>query len=155
MAVATMLGEYSSLLQLGFGIGIGLSVFRAPMDLMSKKLKSNLDSELGVYEKIETPRAAMQRASLSDLLIEFRQVALQLDKIHLPFMIASISFAVVNWALLALAAYYSHYELSDTQEWLLLIVSGPIFFLISIVLAVCTVCILKPVRERLDNLRSS
>lgn len=148
------LGEYGSLLQLGFGIGIGLSVFRAPMELLSVKLKSDLDAEFAVLEKVISTRAGEQRGKLSDLQLQFSQTASWLDRMHLPFMIASIIAAIVNWIFLAIGSSSASYQLNALQEWGLFLVAGPIYLLISIVLAALTFAVLRPIRARLDSLRS-
>lgn len=149
------LGEFGSLLQLGFGIGVGLSLFRAPMDLVSSKLKSDINSEFDVFAKVGSARAAALRGELSDIQIEFERTASTLDRFHLPFMIASILTAIVNWVLLAGASSNAAATLKPSEEWLLIAVSGPIYLVILAVLALATLIVLRPVRAKLDALRSS
>ena len=98
------LGEYGSLLQLGFGIGIGLSIFRAPMDLLSISFEKDLRAELDVFEGVQTTKAKTNKSDLGDLSLEFAQTAEALNSFHLPFMIAAIAGALVNWGLLAWAS---------------------------------------------------
>lgn len=148
------LGEYGSLLQLGFGIGIGLSVFRAPMDLIAAKLKSDLDAEFGVLENVSTSQAAIRRGKLFDLQIKFANTSLRLESFHLPFMIASILIALVNWVLLACGSSLAQTALSLKYEVLLIFVSGPIYLLISTVLCGATFVLLYPIRSQLDAIRS-
>ena len=148
------LGEYGSLLQLGFGIGIGLSLFRAPMDLLSARLKSDLHSEVEVMTNVHTAKANEKKSQLSDLNLEFVNTAATLNKFHIPFMIACIFSAFVNWLLLAAASAYASTPLSSEQEWSLCFVSGPVYLLIYSVLALATIYQLHPIRSKLDLLRS-
>jgi hypothetical protein len=151
--VAT-LGEYGSLLQLGFGIGVGLSVFRAPMDLLSAKAKADIRSEMDVLANVQTAKANEKKARLSDLNLEFVKTAATLDKFHLPFMIASILGALVNWALLAAASHEAGRVLSPGEEWFVFFVSGPIYLIISAILALVTWQRLRPVQVNLEEIRS-
>ena len=148
------LGEYSSLLQLGFGIGIGLSIFRAPMDLMSKAFEKDLNAELDVISEIQTPRAVSMRGRLSDVKLEFAQTSKTLNRFHFPFMIASIICAAVNWSLLAKASSHAGYLLTDGEEWLVWLVSGPVFLILAVILAAFTWRDLKPLRNKLNVIRS-
>jgi hypothetical protein len=149
-----ILGEYSSLLQLGFGIGIGLSVFRAPMDLMSKTFERDLNSEIDVLTSVQTSKANAKITGLSDIKLEFAQTSRTLNFVHLPFMIASIVGAAVNWCLLAKASSTASYALSDAEEWGVFLVSGPFFLFIAGILAGITYRYLRPFRRRLNAIRS-
>jgi hypothetical protein len=148
------LGEYGSLLQLGFGIGIGLSIFRAPMDLLSLAFERDLSAEMNVLEGVQTPKAQTNKSALSDLKLEFAQTARTLESFHLPFMIAAIAGALVNWALLASASSKAGRDLSYEEEWAVFFIAGPYFLLIAGLLAVVTVHMLRPHRNKLRAIRS-
>ncbi|WLB50775.1 hypothetical protein [Bradyrhizobium japonicum] len=148
------LGEYGSLLQLGFGIGIGLSLFRAPMDLLSARLKADLDSQVDILANIKTPKANEKKSQLSDLNLEFVNTSSTLDQFHLPFMIACVFTALVNWILLALASTTASRPLSGVDEWLLFAASGPVYLFIYAVLAGTAWWKLRPIRAKLDAIRS-
>lgn len=148
------LGEYGSLLQLGFGIGVGLSVFRAPMDIMSAKVKAQVQSEMDVLVNVQTAKANEKKARLSDLNLEFVKTASTLDRFHLPFMIASILGAFVNWALLAAASHEAGRVLGSGEEWFVFLVSGPLYLVISAILALVTWHQLHPIQRKLGEIRS-
>jgi hypothetical protein len=148
------LGEYGSLLQLGFGIGIGLSVFRAPMDLMSKAFERELNAEIDVFDDIQTIPAREKKTRLSNIKFDFSETSRALNIFHLPFMIASIAGAVVNWALLAKASSEAGYELAGWQEWAVFLLAGPFFLFIAIVLAGFTYRKLRPLRKDLNAIRA-
>jgi len=148
------LGEYGSLLQLGFGIGIGLSIFRAPMDLLSMAFEKDLSAEMDVLEGVQTAKAKSSRSALSDLKLEFAQTARALESFYLPFMIAAIAGALVNWGLLAWASSKAGRELSYGEEWAVFFVAGPYFLVIAGLLAVVTLRLLKPFKNKLNAARS-
>jgi hypothetical protein len=147
------LGEFGSLLQLGVGLGIGFSVFRAPFDILTRKFEADLSSEFNVLAKIATPHASERKAVLSDLNLEFARTSKTLERFHLPFMIASILGAVVNWYYLAQAAWNSGCSLSPIAAAWLTFISGPFFVLIFVTVTGVTFLRLRPLRERLDAAR--
>jgi hypothetical protein len=152
-AMAT-LGEYGSLLQLGFGIGVGLSLFRAPMEVLSAKVRADLNSEVDVLANVHSVRANEIKSELSDLNLEFVRTSSTLDRFHFPFMIASILVALINWGLLAAASADAPRKLTYWEEWGLLFVSGPIYLVISAVLAYAAWQLLRPIQTKLDAIRS-
>jgi hypothetical protein len=77
--MATM-GEFSSLLQLGFGIGIGLSYFRAPVELRSASLGKAVDDEITVIAGVNTAKAQEKRGELSSLKLAFNDEMERLEK---------------------------------------------------------------------------
>lgn len=148
------LGEYGSLLQLGVGIGIGLSIFKAPMEWLEAKLEHDLASEFDVVKNAETDTARKARADLADLRVDLANADRQLNRFNVPFLIAAILGAGVNWGLLVLASTSAGYPLSCSQELLLAGVSGPFYLLIYSILAAWAWLKLKPYRSRLDEVRS-
>ncbi|MHC2536161.1 hypothetical protein [Bradyrhizobium diazoefficiens] len=148
------LGEFGSLLQLGVGIGIGLSVFRAPFEILSRKFDSDLKSEFNVLASIATAHAAERRAVLSDLALEFDRTSKALERFHLPFMIASILGAGVNWYYLAEGAWNAACPLSPLAAAWLTFMSGPFFLLIFASVTAITFFSLRPLRAKLDAERT-
>jgi hypothetical protein len=148
------LGEYGSLLQLGFGIGVGLSIFRAPMDLLSRSFEKDLDAEMNVLEGVQSPKAQAIRSALSDLKLEFAQTSRALDSFHLPFMIATILGAIVNWGLLAKASNDASHVLTTNEQQFVCFIAGPYFLMIALILAAFTVLRLKPLKNQLSAIRS-
>lgn len=149
------LGEYGSLLQLGFGIGIGLSIFRAPLDLISKGLADDLNAELGVVENLKTAKAQQMKTQLIDLKIRLSEKVQRLERLHIPFLIAAVFVALVNWFLLWRASTTAGYQLSSNQEWALFVVSGPVYGMIGLVLWAWAQLLLLPIRGRLETIQKS
>jgi hypothetical protein len=144
--VAT-LGEFASLLQLGVGIGIGLSVFRAPMELRAAHVEKSLADELKVFNGLTTEKALTARGNLASLQLEFNDVRRGLEELHKPFMALTVAGALGNWTILALASLYSAYELSNAEAFWLLTLS--IFYYVAI-----WVCLEVLTRWRLRNVQS-
>jgi hypothetical protein len=148
------LGEYGSLLQLGFGIGIGLSVFKAPTDLLLKRLANDLTAELAVFQRTNTDRANQVTASLSDLHIRLSEAIKKLESSYPVFLIPALAVAMINWVLLAIASTNAAYVLSAAQESLLIIVSGPVYIVIALIVWGWAQWLLLPIRGSLDTIRN-
>ena len=97
-----VLGAFSSLLQLGVGTGIGLSVFRAPVDLRVRRISRTIEGEVVALKGVATPFARTKRRDMLDLRFQFVTVREELDNRLRPFMIAAVIGAFLN--LLALIA---------------------------------------------------
>jgi hypothetical protein len=147
------LGEFSSLLQLGVGLGIGLPVFRAPFDILTRKFEADLSSEFNVMANVPTAHASERKAVLSDLNLDFARTSKTLVRFHLPFMIASILGAGVNWYYLAQGAWNAGCSLSPIAVAWLTFISGPFFVLIFSCVTAVTFLTLRPLREKLDAAR--
>jgi hypothetical protein len=151
--VAT-LGEFSSLLQLGFGIGIGLSYFRAPVELRASTLRQAIDGELLIVRGVATPKAQQKSADLASLKLAFSDVREQLEKLQLPFMIAAIAGAITNWVFLILASLYASRALVRWEKLGLLFISVGYFVLLLVALELIAQYRFRTVRLRLAAIRS-
>ena len=147
------LGEFGSLLQLGVGIGIGLSVFQAPTNFLRSKLEENLSAELDVFEKISTPRGLQAKADLSDLKTKLSNAGRHLDKLNMPFMIAAILGAVVNWIALIFSSLDASRVLTGLEQSLLLGASVAWYLLIGVSVVAAAVYYLSPLSRELDEIR--
>ena len=148
------LGEFGSLLQLGVGFGVGLSLFRAPMALLQRKLDRDLAQELDVLSAVQTPAAKRSKAELSDLQMEISSTTVTLNRLNLPFMIAAILGAAVNWIALIYASLHADSPLSSTEEWMLIGISVGWFLLIGFVVAIAALAYLLPLANRLYAIRA-
>lgn len=147
------LGEFSSLLQLGVGFGIGLSLFRAPMTLLVERLDRELKQEMDVVSTIESRAAQRLRADIASLKMDVASRTDTLNSLNLPFMIAAILGAVVNWLALILASIAAPRPLSSTEEWCLIFISVGWFILIGLAVAVAALVLLLPSSRKLSELR--
>ena len=148
------LGEFSSLLQLGVGFGIGLSLFRAPMTLLLKKLSDDLTQEMDVLNSVQSAAAKRMKGELSNLQMDIATNAATLNRLNLPFMIAAIIGAAVNWSALIYASLAAQLPLTFTEEWLLICISVGWFLLIGIAAGIAALIYLLPLSKRLRAVRA-
>lgn len=118
-----MLGDFASLLQLGTGVGIGLAVFRAPLEVRSKRLEREISLERAVLTGVGAEDAKSRLAELSSIQLSFEAKKKDLGELQLPFMIAIVFLAAINLCTLISAALWSSHVLSTTEIFLLLLVS--------------------------------
>ena len=64
-------GDFSSLLQLGVGTGIGLSLFRAPVDIRTANLERVLNGEILALRNAANDFARLKRRELMSLRLQF------------------------------------------------------------------------------------
>jgi hypothetical protein len=147
------LGEFSSLLQLGVGFGVGLSFFRAPITLILGRLQSDLTNEMNVLQDNRSPGAGRSRAALSDIKVDTAEATKTLDKFSLPFLIASLIGAGVNWSALIWASFCAERPLNSTEEWILTFVAVGWFLLIGIIISTASAIYLLPLVRRLAAVR--
>lgn len=148
------LGEFGSLLQLGVGFGIGLSFFRAPMMLLLKKLEYDLAQEMDVLNGIQTPLANRAKAELTGLQMDISKNTAALNRLNMPFMIAALMGAAVNWGALIYASLFAPRQLTSTEEWILIIISVVWFLLIAVSVGVAALIYLLPLSNRLTAIRA-
>jgi hypothetical protein len=148
------LGEFSSLLQLGVGFGIGLSLFRAPMTLLLKKLQDDLTQEMDVLNSVQSPAAKRMKGELANLQMDIATNTVTLNRLSLPFMIAAIIGAAVNWLALIYASWAAQRPLEPTEEWLLTGISVGWFLLIAIAVGIAALIYLLPLSKRLNAIRA-
>lgn len=117
------IGEFSSLLQLGVGIGIGLSVFRAPVDLRVSRLSSALDDELRVLAGIKSDVARQRLGALSAIKIELGRRRAPIERWLSIFLTATVIGAVLNLAALVFASIDAQRTLDLTEQWGLITIS--------------------------------
>lgn len=96
-------GDFSSLLQLGVGVGIGLSLFRAPVDLRVAQLDRTISGELSALKGSTEAFGRTKRRDLSDLRFRFTLSRTELQRSQIPYMVAAVISAVANLVCLIIA----------------------------------------------------
>lgn len=147
-------GDFSSLLQLGVGIGIGLSLFRAPVDLRTSKLMRTMDNELTVLRNPNNQFAKMKWRDVRELRYRFGQVRDDLDKVQLPFMWAAIVLAILNLAALVVATVDKERAADGLELYGLLFIAVGGFFIILAALEGMARWYLNPIRAELRKIQS-
>ena len=132
-----ILGDFASLLQLGAGIGIGLAVFRAPLEVRSTRLEREIGLHRAVLRGVDAEAAQARLAELSSIQLSFTAKRKELGELQLPFMIVTVSLAALNLSTLIAAALWSSHVLGTTEILLLLIISviGYLFIAIALEIA--------------------
>jgi hypothetical protein len=148
-------GDFSSLLQLGVGTGIGLSLFRAPVDLRVNSISRTIENELIALEGATTPFAVIKRRDISDLKLRFLTIRDRLNQTMIPFMIAAVMGALINLVALIDATFNADSQLSFAATiWMVFIAVG--WFLIELlVLEIIARTRLGELQTDLDLLRQS
>lgn len=90
------LGEYSSLLQLGVGVGIGLSLFREPIEIRTHLLRRELDVQLKILAKSQTDFGKQKYLSMVQIQILFDDCVRNLENLQRPIMAALLINSLIN-----------------------------------------------------------
>jgi len=146
-------GDFSSLLQLGVGIGIGLSLFRAPVDLRASKLIRVMDNELTVLRNPNNPFAKTKWRDVRQLRYRFGQIRDGLDRLQLPFMWAALALAVLNLAALVVATVDKERVACGAELYGLLFITIGGFFILLAALEVLARWHLGPIRAELKQIQ--
>ena len=126
-------GEFASLFQLGVGVGIGLSLFRAPVAVRISAISRKLNGELTTLKGVKTDFGKQKRRDLMALKLQFIKKNVTLDRQQFPFMILAVFGAVLNLCFLIKATLNPLSNVSETMIYVLLGISV-IYFLVLIIL---------------------
>src|SRR5687767_12270602 len=105
-------GDFSSLLQLGVGLGIGLSVFRAPVDLRVSRITRIIDAEIAALSGTQTDVGRRKRIAFMDLRLSFATKSRGLENLQVPFMFTAVAAAALNLCGLIYATLSADSEVS-------------------------------------------
>lgn len=145
-------GEFSSLLQLGVGLGIGLSLFRAPVDVRIGRLSHMFENQRGALRGIQSEFATKKRRDIAELKIQFTHARGRLEAIMFPFMVAAILGAVANVSFLAIASFNSNEQISVIYQYILLTISTIYYLLIVLALELVARRALGSISAKLDEI---
>jgi hypothetical protein len=123
-------GEFSSLLQLGVGIGIGLSIFKAPIDLRTNRIGRALDAEILALRGGASDFTKQKRRELMMLRLHFLQVRESLERLQRPFMVTAVAGAILNLLFLIKASLDASAQVSRCMIWVLLFTSIGLYLLV-------------------------
>ena len=119
----SVMSDYDSLLQLGFGIGAGLSVFRAPLELRYSHLSTSIDTQLAATRNITTSKAIDMCQKLSDLRINLAGEYKFVRRWQRPFLYSCIMGSIINLITLIVASMYASQNVTHLGRTLFLIES--------------------------------
>lgn len=149
----TTFGNFSSLLQLGVGIGIGLSLFRAPVDLRVSKLDRAIEAELAALRGVTLAFATLKRRDLLDLKLHFRSTKENLEVDMLPFMALAVIGSALNLVGLVFASIYPAYVLNNYELYAIIFVSIVLFALDMVFLEAIAQFTINPIKKKLLEIR--
>jgi len=146
-------GDFSSLLQLGVGTGVGLSLFRAPVDLRVARISRTIEAELVALRGVTMPFAQRKRRDMLDLKLRFVTVREALDRSLMPFMIAAVIGAFLNLLALIAATMDTGRALTPCQADALIFLSVGWFLMVVVALEVLARLKLQSINRDLRTLR--
>jgi len=147
-------GDFSSLFQLGVGIGIGISLFRAPVDLRVSRLERLINGEITALRGTDVPFAQKKRRDMMDLRFRFITVRADLDRWQWPFMVAAVTGAALNLAGLVVATLDKDRAVLTFDRWTLLFVSIGWFLILLGALEVLARVALRSVTRDFSDIRA-
>ncbi len=145
------LGAFASLLQLGFGIGIGLSVFRTPLTLRATILGKRLDSELTIIRDIRSTQAEELRGKISSAKLVYHNAMQEIEKSYLPLMGAVLVGAAANLVALIASSLYPDMPVDGFWATILIIVSFGYYVALALIIEVYTRYRMRPVYAEVDG----
>ena len=150
-----IMSDFSSLLQLGVGIGLGLSAFRAPLDLRTRAIEAGIEEEWNIIDRLGSVRAQTLRGEIATLKLEYAQAKTRIEKVQFPFLIATLGGALANWIALGYAAISPAAKVSTSGEYVIL--AFAIFYFVGILIALELIARsqLGDIQARLKALRQS
>ena len=146
------LGEFGSLLQLGFGVGVGLSLFRAPMDLRANSLARAIDSQFEVVKGVRTEKAQDRSGRLASLKLKFVEQRRDLDRLNLPFMAVTVALAFLNLGALIWASLDASHSLTPLQRNGLLFIAVGSYLIVFVLLEIVARWLFRDVSAQLRAL---
>ena len=148
-------GDFSSLLQLGVGTGIGLSLFRAPVDIRTANLERVLNGEILALRNAANDFARLKRRELMSLRLQFIGTKERVEALQQPFMWLAVAGALANLLLLIRVSLNASAAPSDQMQWLLVFASTVYFALVMAGLEVLARIHLRPLSRRLYAIQMS
>jgi len=147
-----ILGAFASLLQLGFGIGIGLSLFKTPLTIRAAKIGLHIDAQLSALHGVHTEVGKDQRGRLASLKLEFSDTEVTLNKIYHVLFIFVLIGVIAKLLLLISASVWPGARLNDKEMVLLLFVSVGYYLTLGALMELLTRFWLSPIQRKLKTL---
>lgn len=146
-------GDFTSLAELGTAIGLGLSIFRAPIDKRLLDMKRSIESQLSSLKGLSTEFAVTKVNDLSSLRVDVAAKERTLG-IALKFSsYVAATGAVLNAILLSVACLHAEDE-ANLAVAMLYIFAGILWFAVLLaILEVVARIELGPLRKSLDEIQ--
>lgn len=145
--------DFASLAQLGAGVGLGLSVFRAPIESRLIPIRSILRAEIDALETTVTDFGRTKKRSLLDLELKLIRTQPEL-LLFQKFLLWWAAFgALASTNILAYAAVYSKHEASSFDCAVLLLLTVGWSLVIFAIAEAVAWRYLHPIARQLDAIR--
>jgi hypothetical protein len=146
-------GDFSSLLQLGAGVGLALSTFTTPLSSAITHFEEKINRELRILLHQSTPLAQEKISSLNSLSVEFESVKAYLHNIHIfGFWLAAFG-ALVNLSFLLYVTHNVGQSISVTCEYIFYFFSSLYFILLISFLKYIATSYLSPLHEHFSDIK--
>ncbi|TXN22170.1 hypothetical protein [Methylobacterium sp. WL9] len=145
--MATM-GEFGSLLQLGFGIGAGLSVFRAPILRRANRLMRQIDRDLAAIRGVPSRIADDKISQLNLLAVRLTIKRQKLEIFEKPFLMLALLGSVTNLILLIKASTSAQTVISEIFQNMIIFISSFYYFIIVVLLEFMSWCSLDSIATK-------
>jgi hypothetical protein len=109
--------DFASVLQLGAGIGIGLSFFRAGFDRKQRALKRRFARAGAAYDNPATREERKHLTELSTLRTRFGSRVSRADRRVTVFQVAAFIGGIANMILLAWVTFHGDQALSRWEQF--------------------------------------
>lgn len=145
--------DYSSLLSAGFGLGIGLSIFRAPIAVRARALRAVLETELLALARAGNDVAKAKRRDLADLSLRLWDAEQQLRSLLIPCLWLTVAGAAINLILLILVSGNAKRPLTGAEEAALIFFSVGFYIIIGVILEIGARWKIVPLVRAADEIR--
>lgn len=117
------MSDFASLLQLGAGIGIGFSLFRAPLDVRTDRFERILNSEEGAFRGNESERGRYVLRKIHSARIKLQLTRRELHDTHSHMSFILFIIAVINWIFLCVVTIWPNENVNTLGCFFFLLVS--------------------------------
>lgn len=100
-----LFGDFSSLFEVGLGIGIGLSLFRIPIDNRKSHLVNRVENELKLFSTPKNDEATARYERAASLALELDAAIMELEKRVKHFPVVALVGALMNAVMIFVVAF--------------------------------------------------
>lgn len=146
------MGEYGSLLQLGFGIGAGLTVFQAPIELRYSRMNTSIDQQLSITKNVRTDKGRAMHTALATLKLRLLGEYKILKKFERPLLYILACLAIANWYELVQVSDHAGEGVSLARYWIFMTISVYAYLLIAAIIEIFARIRLRPLQKALAEI---